>query len=67
MNNLDVSIRDHGSVVQLIPLTAEGRDWLFVHMPGDCPRWGRDYVVEPRFLHDIVIGATDDGIEIAHE
>lgn len=61
----DIARFDAGSVVILTGATQAGKDWLTENLPADCIRWGQGYVVEPRYLHDIIIGATDDGLEVA--
>lgn len=65
MIKFDISRFDAGSVVILGGATIKGKEWLAEHMPEDCLRWGQGgYVIEPRFLHDIIIGAMDDGLEV---
>lgn len=62
---IDIAIMNAGSIVVLSGTTVKGQEWLSEHMPEDCQRWGMNgYVVEPRYLHDIVIGITDDGLEV---
>lgn len=61
----DIDRFDAGSIVVLSGVTVKGQEWLREHMPEDCQRWGvNGYVVEPRYLHDIIIGASDDGVEV---
>lgn len=61
----DISVFNAGSVVILSGATVKGQEWLREHMPDDCLRWGQGgYVVQPQYLHDIIIGAVDDGLEV---
>jgi hypothetical protein len=56
----DFVIADHGSILVLTPVTAEGRDWVDEHLPADAQRWARGVVVEPRYWP-----AIQDGIDCA--
>lgn len=58
----DFHIIDHGSIAVLSPLSVDAKDWCDEHLPEDAQRWGGGYVVEPRYLGDIVDGACADGL-----
>lgn len=55
-----VYIDHHGSVVILTPHTDAARVWMAEHLPEDAPRWGRGYVVEPRYVSAILEGMEVD-------
>jgi hypothetical protein len=58
-------VSDHGSIVILTGLTVTGREWLSAHLPDDAQTWGiHGYVVEPRYVNDIMDGAAADGLEV---
>ncbi len=62
---MDIRAEDHGSIVILRPTTPAGCSWMADHMPEDVQTWGiHGYVVEPRYVMDIVNGARDDGLEV---
>lgn len=63
---MDIGIFNAGSVIILTGTTEAGRNWLDDNLPADTMRWGQGWVVEPRYLHDIIIGAVDDGMITEH-
>lgn len=55
---------DESSIYLLDGGDEAGSDWLTEHLPEDCIRWGSAYVVEHRFVDDIVQGFEDEGGEV---
>jgi len=60
----DLVVRVEGSICLLAPITPAGVAWCEEHLPEDTMRWGKAYVVEPRYISDIIDGAADDGLEV---
>lgn len=61
----DLRVRNEGTICLLTPVSDAGRAWCAEHIPQDAIRWGQEsIVVERRFMDDIVIGATNDGLEV---
>lgn len=62
---MDITVFNAGSVVILSGATIEGQQWLSDHLPEDSQRWGvNGWVVEPRYVQDILDGATADGLVV---
>ncbi len=60
----DVLVRDDFNMVLFFAHTETGEDWLDEHLPEDCPRMGKGYVVESRCAPDIIIGLAGDGLNL---
>lgn len=60
----DIIMQDEYSLVIFFPNTVIGADWLEEHLPVDCPRTGKGYVVEPRYAPPIIRGIIDDGLNL---
>lgn len=60
----DIRIENHGSIVLLRPLTAEGEQWLNVKVAEDAQTWGKAVICEPRYVANIVEGMQGDGLEV---
>lgn len=60
----DIRFEHHGSVSLMFHMTPAGRDWIKEHTPEDASTWGHAIVVEPRYVQDIVNGATVDGLAV---
>jgi hypothetical protein len=57
----DVEVEDHGTIFIFTPISEAALQWCYRHLPKDAPRWGLNgYVVEHRFIDDIVEGARRD-------
>ncbi len=56
---------DRGSLALLYPATDSGAEWCANNLDPDSIRFGCNYVVEPRYLADIVEGMIDDGLTVA--
>jgi hypothetical protein len=64
LKNLDVVVRDEGTIVLFTPLTKLAKDWISEHIPADAQWFGRSLVVEHRFSENIAIGMSGDGLII---
>lgn len=61
----DILVVNRGSIFIIAGITADGIEWLQAHLPEDAQRWGeRGYVVEHRYISDIVDGARADGMVV---
>jgi len=59
----DFEVIVEGSVVIFDPVSKAALQWCYAHLPEDCMRWGKvGYVVEPRYIDDIIKGAKRDGL-----
>jgi hypothetical protein len=63
--NVDFELQDVGSIAILFPLTSAAHTWVADHLPNDAIYWTGGVVIEHRFVHDIVNGIVDDGLEVA--
>lgn len=62
----DIVIDNHGSVVILIGASEAGEQWLSDNLADDHMTFGRTgHVVEPRYVGDILIGASEAGLAIS--
>ena len=61
----DLLVENHGSILLLDPITDLGRDWIAAHIPADTTTcFGGAFVVEHRYIRDIVVGAVTDGLRV---
>lgn len=61
----DIKVINHGSIFTMDGVSVAGSAWMDEHLPEDGPFWGSHaYVVEPRYVEDIVNGARADGLEV---
>jgi len=60
----DIEFRNHGSIVILIPLSVAGKEWCDSRLPEDGQRWANGYVVEPRYVVDIINGMEEAGLTV---
>ena len=59
----DFELNDQGSIWLFTPISNAATQWLYKHLPEDAPRWGAcSYVIEHRFISDIVERARQDGL-----
>ena len=59
----DFYVQNEYTIFIFHPTNAKGLNWCYAHLPEDCPRWGLNgYVVESRYIDDIVAGAERDGL-----
>jgi hypothetical protein len=59
----DIHTENHGSIWLLRPVSDAGRNWLAEHLD-DAQWFGGAVAVEPRYVEDIVEGASLDGLEV---
>lgn len=60
----DANVVNHGSIVVIVGVSAAGKCWLEEHLDQEGQRWGEGYVVEPRYVQDIVDGMRDEGLDV---
>ncbi len=61
----DISVQNEGTILLLRGDTDAGQQWLEESLDPEAQRWGAAYVVEHRFVQDILEGAVIDGLELA--
>lgn len=61
---VDVFARCEGTIFLLSSQTTQGREWLAEHLDPEAQRWDSAYVVEHRYVSDILNGALEDGLRI---
>jgi hypothetical protein len=59
----DVNVANHGSIVIVMALTPKAEDWVTRYVP-DRMMWAGGFVVEPRYLPDLLHGMQEDGLTI---
>jgi hypothetical protein len=60
----DFQVENHGSVFTLEPQTPAGESWAEEYLPEDAPMMCGRFVVEHRFIRDIVEGILNDGLTV---
>lgn len=61
--SFDYIIERHGSITILDPTSKAALEWLYAHLPEDCPRWGKlGFAIETNFVADILHGMARDGL-----
>lgn len=55
-------VQNHGSVFILLPTSDAAKDWCNEHISEDAIRWCTGYVVEHRYIGDIING-LDEALE----
>lgn len=61
--SFDYIIERHGSITILDPTSRAALEWLYCHLPEDCPRWGKlGFAVETNFVNDILHDMAADGL-----
>jgi len=63
----DFLLHDRGSLWLLSPKTEQACDWCADNLPEDAPVWVGDFVVEPRYVDQIVAGINDAGLTVYQE
>lgn len=61
---MDIKFSNHGSICVLNGISHIGANWLDQNLAQDSQRWAGGYVVEPRYVDDIIEGAQSDGMTI---
>ena len=59
----DYIVEGHGSLTVIDPTSRAALQWLYAHLPEDCPRWGKlGFCVESNYVADILDGMARDGL-----
>lgn len=61
---VDFEVQNEGTIFLLHPKTQAALDWAKEHLPEDVQRFGEAYVVEHRYIQNIVDGAKNDGLTV---
>lgn len=65
---MDIKIVDHGTVVQLIPLTDAGKAFLRDELESESWQWlGHTLNIDPRYTGTVVMLAEDKGVDARTE
>jgi hypothetical protein len=66
MPNTDFELNDLGSIVVITPLTAAANTWTEEYILSDeIQLWCGGFVVEPRYVEDIIRGITASGLTVS--
>ena len=65
--NIDVHVRNCGSIFLLTPLTDPAREWVKEHVQDDATWWGASLVVEHRYVEDILHGMSNEDFTMSYE
>ena len=60
----DFRFENHGSLWLMYALSSAGQDWAEQHIASGALRHGEAYVIEPRFVRDVVHGAIADNLAV---
>jgi hypothetical protein len=60
----DFEVQDEGTIVLLKPVSDEAKEWGESHIDQEAERWGVAYVIEPRYLADIIEGIVNHGLTV---
>ena len=60
------NIYDHQSILLVHPKTDRAEAW-FIENVENPMRWGSSFVIEPRYLENILLGFTNDVFESAQD
>ena len=59
----DFELENHNELWIFTPVSEAALQWCYCKLPFDCPRWGgKGFIIEHRFLAQIVAGARDDNL-----
>ena len=59
----DFELYDQSSIWIFYPVSNAALQWLYRHLPEDCPRWGaKGFAIEARYIEDVVAGARKAGL-----
>ena len=51
----DFDLEDAGSLTIIYPVSNAALQWLYRHLPEDCPRWGaKGFAIETNYVRDII-------------
>ena len=60
----DFAVTNHGSTILIAALSEPALAWCAEHLPTDAQTWGGTYVVEHRYIGDILAGIVADGLTV---
>lgn len=64
----DFTVRDHGSLVLVFPVSEAAEAWADEHVGNEeTMTWCGGIVVEPRYVVDIIDGAVEAGFAVEFE
>lgn len=55
----------HPTVYLFTPVSTAARQWASAHLPTDVPKVGESFVVESRFISDIVQAVIREGMQVS--
>ena len=61
---IDFKIYDHGSILIVQPITQAAHEWTEISIDPDAQWWGHGFVVEPRYIENLIDGITADGFTL---
>jgi hypothetical protein len=61
----DILIRDEGTLVLMVPLTAAASEWFKEHLPKDTPRWSKAFAIGHQYAIPIIKGIEEAGLKYA--
>jgi hypothetical protein len=66
--SFDVIVERHVDMTILDPTSQAALQWLYRHLPADCPRWGKlGFVIENDQVSRILNHMADDGLKTEAE
>lgn len=60
----DFLFKNHGSICLLFPQTSEAVNWVDENVGDDRTNYCSGFVVEPRYVDDLIAGITGDGLTV---
>jgi hypothetical protein len=60
----DLIVHGEGTIYLIHAVTDAGHGWIEAHLSSDAPRLGTAVAVEHRYIRDIVLGASRDGLVV---
>lgn len=67
MNETDVLIENHGTILLFRPLTDAAKDWIEESIADDSQWFGSALVVEHRFAGNLAQGMHDSGLRVTYD
>ena len=64
MNQVDVTVENHGTIFLFFPQTEAGKDWITENLADDAMWLGDGLVVEHGYAHDLAEGMIVDGLSL---
>lgn len=61
----DIRVENHGTIMLVIPESDAAREWIDENVHTEGWQWiGPALAIEPRYLPELLQGASDDGLQI---